>query len=28
VCGKPEVVEAIIQALKAKWYQNIFSERF
>ena len=28
VCGKPEVVEAIIQELKAKWYQNIFSERF
>lgn len=28
VCGKPEVVDAIIQALKAKWYQKIFSEKF
>jgi ferredoxin-NADP reductase/DMSO/TMAO reductase YedYZ heme-binding membrane subunit len=28
VCGNPKVVEVITQELKAKWCQNIFSEKF
>jgi nitric oxide dioxygenase len=28
VCGNPKVVDAIVQELKAKGYQHIFSEKF
>ena len=28
VCGKPEIVWAIVQKLKDSWHKNIFSEKF